>query len=36
MPHVFISYKHEDLAFAQELTLFAQRIGMPNFSKKQG
>ncbi len=29
MPHVFISYKHEDLAFAQELTLFAQRRGMP-------
>lgn len=29
MPHVFISYKHEDLAFAQELTLFAQRMGVP-------
>ena len=24
MPHAFISYKHEDLAFAQELALFAQ------------
>jgi hypothetical protein len=29
MAHVFISYQHEDLAFVQELTLFAQRMGVP-------
>lgn len=29
MPHAFISYKHEDLAFAQDLSTFAQRMGVP-------